>query len=384
MILVYRTGLQLRSLRPFVKRTNYCQFGQTGFSSVEVYFVQAAPDLSWPIVTVSRSLLRAGLSETAFLAMIGTPFRSATVPAIYADFGALAIPGLRDAGIEATLSRLPDEQELRPGLTRLDRIPIYEFAGEPFEEEVEHDDALQESAENASEGAEPKPAEKDRARQLARSGLLSELTDCQVTWDDQDGRVHSEWTTNVRARFTRILELNLCGKRATRRVAVVAAVRRAMIFALAYPDRFLTDAPADAGQRELAGRFLIDAAGKQRDTISRRWRQAGEAVRAGQVSAALELLYDSVLRSINLPRSLYQSLSQPDDEPLTDLQLRDLVYLARAGTVDFKVLAAHRMSAERSRSGVSGTLRQLERYPDPLVRAAATERDPRLDIAGEF
>jgi hypothetical protein len=347
--------------------------------SAEVVFLHAdGTDLNWPIASIARSLRRSSLPDILFQGLIGAPVRSATVPAIYADLAALTLPGLGDVGFAASLLPLPEPKELRDALQGLGRIPIYGFAGEPFKEEV--DGVNEEDQEDASRArvlddggdrAEPELVEIDRARTLVDTGLLCALTDSNASWEDVNGQSHSASTELFRTRFTRIVEMSLQGKAATRRVALVAAVRRATVFALAYPNRFLTESEDDAELRAQAAGFLTLAAGKQRDPISRRWQLAGEYLRAGDVFCALDELYDATLRSLNLPASLYNALALVHDEPLTDLERRELIYLARAGTRDLKVLAARSLSAECSHYGVRHTLEQLTINPDPLVRAAA-------------
>ena len=332
----------------------------------------AGPDLNWPIASIAQPLLRTRLSDLTFQGMIGALFRSATVSAIYADLGALTIPGLRDAGIEASISALSGDGDHQAALLRRGRAIVYGFAEEPFEEVEDEDSREEGQLETQADSVTPKLVEIDRACMLTEAGLISGWTDSHVTWQDDRGRSHSEPTAAFCARFIRMLELSPGGTPATRRVALTAAVRRATVFALAYPDRFLTDSDADAGLRARAGDFLFEAAGRQQDTLSRRWRASGAFFQACRASAALNQLYDATLRTLNLPDSLYHALASPHDERLTDLQLRELIYLARAGTRDLKVLAAYRLSSERSASGVSSTLHQLETSPDPLVRAAAT------------
>jgi len=58
-------------------------------------------------------------------------------------------------------------------------------------------------------------------------------------------------------------------------------------------------------------------------------------------------------------------------EILTDLERRDLIYLARSGPPMLKVLAADRLRAERSRNDAKHTLEQLQFDPNFWVRMAA-------------
>src|SRR2546421_391117 len=82
------------------------------------------------------------------------------------------------------------------------------------------------------------------------------------------------------------------------------------------------------GARAEAARFLAEAAGKLRDPVSLRWRRASELMTAGDVDAALDRLYDAMLRGLGLPELVYGALVPPTDAPLTSLQRRELIYLA--------------------------------------------------------
>ena len=190
-------------------------------------------------------------------------------------------------------------------------------------------------------------------------------------WQDGSGEVRSNSLEEFRARFTRVVLLRSAAGRATRRAGNAAAINRAVVFALAYPDRFITRGEADAGARGDAAQFLAEAAGKLRDPVSLRWRQAAERLAAGEVDAALDRLYDAMLRGLGLPEPVYGALAQAADSPLTSLQRRELIYLARAGIRDLKVLAICRLASAARSTDVLHTLESLARTTDPFVRAAA-------------
>ena len=331
-------------------------------------FPDACNEICWPIAMAAMPLFRRAPTGIFFQGIIGANFRSTTAPAIYADLQALYVPGLRCFGIEASVLALPECLDEPASLRQPVGVPVFRFEGEPFQ-----DDAYDEgSADGHGPEAAARPAAIDRTRRLSQSGLVREATPDYIVWEDRTGTEHSEPRHAFCEKFSRIVKLTSAGKPASRRAGLLAAIQRVTVFALAYPDRFLTDADEDAGVRADASVFLAEAGGNRRDPISRRWRRAGEYLREGDVQAALDQLHDATLLGLALPKPLYAALASPREAPLTDLQHRELIYLARAGNRDFKVLATHRLAGEPISAVVRNTLEQLTTNLDPLVRAAAT------------
>ena len=60
---------------------------------------------------------------------------------------------------------------------------------------------------------------------------------------------------------------------------------------------------------------------------------------------------------------------------LSDAERRDLIYLARAGTRDLKILAAYRLWHEREQPDAAHTLEQLRYNADAWVRAVFLNMD---------
>lgn len=323
--------------------------------------------LIWPIETAAGALLKIDVSPLLLRGLLGILWQSAESEAIFADLEGLVTPGLRCLGIEAVVLPLTDAMRTFAELRQPWDVPVYAFDGEPFQEE----DDLPETSEEAEASAPGWLATRDRQRTQVRSGLVREVTADRIAWQAPSGEMRSAGGEEFGRLFTRAVRLQPGLARATRRVGRAAAVDQGVVFALAYPDRFLTASEADAGRRADAALFLAEAAGKQRDPISLRWRQAADFLAAGDIESALDRLYDAMLRSLGLPEPVYRALAWPADAPLTSVQRRELVYLARAGNRDLKALAAHRLASETGSADVRSTLEQLTWSPDALVRAAA-------------
>ena len=334
-------------------------------------FRAASCALDWPLALTAAPLLPTGTSDVVFRAVIGSVFRSHAAAAIYSDLRGLYLPGLLSLGVDAEISKVPEEaRELgaifQDTTNASPMTALYKFEGEPIP--LEGDDAEPSAEPDAN--ARPRLADEDAMQTVAKAGVLREVEENTVRWEDAEGQSHTASFETLREEFSRTVRLKHGSARGTRRAAVAGAVQRAVVFALAYPDRFVTDAATDEDLREEAAQFLREAAGKQRDPISLRWRQAAERFEEGRVAAALDRLYDSVLRGLSLPQPVLQALAWPRDS-LSNMERRELIYLARAGNRDLKILAARRLEVERWAVGVRQTLDELTQFPDPLVRAAA-------------
>ncbi len=333
--------------------------------------------MAWPLEIAAASLLPTAISNVTLKGLMGSVFVSASAPAIYADLEILYLPGLRSAGIQAETAQLKGIGDSKSTVSQMAAGAIYGFVGEPFHEEGEHE----EPPEPAAEPVSPL-ADRDRTRLMVSCGVAREASACGLAWEDPSGQSHVESLDDLRAHFSRIVRLIKIPHRFSRRKAVSAAVLRTTLFALAFPDRFVGDTEVDSAVRSGASRFLIDAAGSGRDPLSLRWRQAGERFAEDRPDAALGHLYDAILRSLDLPESIRGTLSSPAEALPTGMQVRELIYLARAGNTALKVLAASRLSCSQSTAAVLHTLEQLTWAADPLVRAAATRALARVIHAG--
>ena len=84
----------------------------------------------------------------------------------------------------------------------------------------------------------------------------------------------------------------------------------------------------------------------------------------------LHYLRVAVIEALTLPVAIQNALlSDPKVTGLSDPERRELIYLARAGTRDLKILAARRLAGEIHYPDAQNTLNQLRYDSDPWVRA---------------
>ncbi|MCS6775031.1 MAG: hypothetical protein RMJ43_08260 [Chloroherpetonaceae bacterium] len=166
--------------------------------------------------------------------------------------------------------------------------------------------------------------------------------------------------------------LRMCRARhvGSRSARVRAVLLRWVAFATAMPERIVTAEEADRERREQAASFLELLAGRKRDPIAVRLRHAARYLRAGAVETSLFHVRDAALRALHLPQIAQTALLSREDVPLSDLQRRELIYLARAGTRELRVLAARRLRCEPA-ADAQTTCEQLRAATDLWVRRAA-------------
>lgn len=324
-------------------------------------------DLDWPLISVASVAAKLPEGSALLRGVLGSLFRSSSVPVIHADFDAMVIPGLRSLGVEAAVIAMPERLEALPPIDGRLGTPIFNFAGEPFPEEVE---------ERETDGTPDvetilQSVREDRNRTLEHSGLLLRIGDEQAAWQDENGQTVSAPYDRFREQFTRMVRWQGGSRPGSRRAVFRGAALRSALYAAAFPDRFVTAGPADALRRQEGAEFLLEAAGRLRDPVSLRWRQAGALLAEGKVDDALGRLYDAAVRGLDLPRPMQEALALPEDAPLRETQIRELIYLARAAGRDLKVFAARRLGSENRRVVVRQTLMQLALSADPIVRGAA-------------
>jgi hypothetical protein len=324
----------------------------------------------WAVRVSALPLLPAWLATPEYQSLTGGAIRSTQAPLLYADVEGLLLPGLAALGVSAALHPLPEEAEkvlpfLR-GMALYHPAPVFAFAAEPLSLE----DLLEAETER---NIRVLPARRDRECRMIRQGVVTaavRLPEPHLRWQNAEAEDQETGLEEFRARFTHTLHLRRATRKGTRRIHIREALRRWIVFAVAYPDRLSTREPFDAFPRSHAAAFLKQAAGQQRDAVSNRLRQAGERLEESHVAEALSLLREAVLREMNLPATVYDALLLADSISLNEVERRELIYLARAGTRDLRVLAAQRLAPERAFPDVLRTLEQLAYDPDPWVRAA--------------
>jgi choline dehydrogenase-like flavoprotein len=306
--------------------------------------------------------------------MTGGVVRNAGGAPTLADLNALLIPGLAALGVRAELLPLPEEEAALAGalserLRRGVSVPVYAFAAAETPAQESGSDAEDEEAE----------AREDDERAVTRQGIVTALDvggEGRIAWHDVAGQEHGAIPAAFRQEFSHYLRLRRAQSKGGRRANLLAALRRWIAFVAAYPDRTPTPGAEDASVRAAAAQFLREVAGKSRTAVANRLRRAAAGLEAAQtdedIGAALLSLREAALWEMRLPASALDALLLPPSVPLTDVERREMIYLARAGTRDLRVLAARRLASERHHADARRTLEQLVHTPDAWVRAAAT------------
>src|SRR5581483_4112677 len=303
----------------------------------------------------------------------GVAIKAGDAPTL-ADLNALLIPGLAALGVRGELLPLPEGEAgwtrvLAERLRRGVSVPVYAFAAE--------ETPVQESG--SEEEDEEAEARKDDERAVMRQGIVTALDVSgtgRIAWHDIAGQEHGAILAAFRQEFSHYLRLRHAQSKGGRRANLLAALRRWIAFAAAYPDRIVTAGAEDAPVRAAATAFLREIAGKSRTPVANRLRRAAAGLEAAQtdedIGAALLSLREAALWEMRLPAPALDALLLPPSVLLTDVERREMIYLARAGTRALRVLAARRLASERHHADARRTLEQLAYAPDAWVRAAAT------------
>jgi len=334
----------------------------------------AAPYAALPYLAVEKWLSPA-VSIPFFLGMTGGVARTAADTPSLSDLRAMLLPGLAALGLRAELRPLPEEDAalrrcLNERLRHTALVLVYAFPGEP--EIVSSEQASspeQEAAVSADTG--------DGERKATRQALLVAIETGGefVVRADTQGQEIWETAAGFRGAFTHWLRVTRAQTRGSRRANVRAALLRWLAFSDAYPDRILTSEAGDAALRAYAAAFLREIIGRQRRPFATRLRWAADAFDQARseayIQTALYYIRLAVLLDLRLPAVMQGALLAPPVRPLNDIERRELIYLARAGTRDIKALATRRLTYERHHGDVCSTLQQLAHDADAWVRAAA-------------
>lgn len=275
--------------------------------------------------------------------MTGEAWRTHDDVLTVADLKTLVLPGLESLGVQSRLCPVPENraelqqivaERLRHGV----RVPLLTVSPSlqepPSDEEAEYDAA-------------------DEAH--IRDLRLMDAVPNDVT----------EFGTNAfLLLFTRAATK---GGQVQNRDAVLL---RWLAFAVAYPNRVVTANEADAFHREQCAAFLARIAGKQGTAFHNHLRQASLMLQKGAMEFARQELREAVLIHLDLPREMFLPLRETR-RALTATERRELIYLARAGTLSLKILAVCRLKSEWDHPEVRSLLRQFQFDSHLWVRDAA-------------
>ncbi len=147
--------------------------------------------------------------------------------------------------------------------------------------------------------------------------------------------------------------------------SILKALLRAVAYSSAYPERITDTLSSDTAE------MLYELAASRRTPYALRLRRSAKAFENGDYPGAMHHLLEGILKQLRLSGTLQSALLSLPGENLDKLQCRELIYLARAGTLEMKLLAGARLSMESHNVEVLSTLAQLKNDPHPWVRAAA-------------
>ncbi len=246
------------------------------------------------------------------------------------------------------------------------RVPLLKFATDPFATiAVSQDPNLLTTA---------IPTLQERKTVLISQGILHHIEDEKLFWAEyQEGEVVEREGSlfELQLRFNCAIKLRRAAKKGGVQENREATIRRWCAFNIAYPERssfFKRDSSADS---ERAAEFLKATAAKRQDRFAINCIQAASALEKSDTLGAQRILFETALRSLNLPQRLFATLCASPDFSLHPAELRELLYLARAGTRYLRLFALHRLSGEAHVREVKLTIETLVFCSDPLVRAAA-------------
>ena len=148
---------------------------------------------------------------------------------------------------------------------------------------------------------------------------------------------------------THWLKFQKSSKTEPRGESVLKALLRATAYSAAYPERITVSHQPDTAA------LLHELAGSRRTQYAVRLRRSAKAFESGEISGGLLHLREAVLLELHLPSLVQSALMSDPSENLDGLRCRELIYLARAGTLEMKILAAARLINEIHSQDVRST-----------------------------
>lgn len=326
------------------------------------------PDL-WGIVSAVRSVERTLIPARSLAGWIGGLARRRGDLLRASDREVSVVPGLAALGISAVWLSLPAERAALEALLRACLRPGH--TGVLFAEA----ELCEPGTADAPPPARPDQEEFQPDRLLTRQAILRDLRSGESLLDTGQSAVRGVANEQLRAEYAGMLLCRRGSVTGTSRRNRVALLGRWTAFAAAYPERFLTANSEDGPLRKAAAEFLDELTGLRREPIATRLRRAAVGLESAggpaELADALLWLRQAVCLGLELPGAVSAALMTPPGVDLDGVQLQELIYLARAGTRDLKVLAAESLRHAGASPVARATLRQMSYDPDPWVRSAA-------------
>ena len=356
----------------------------------------------WSVGGEAQRFFSATLDDTFLQGITGGALRHRAASLLRSDLTHWIAPGLAFCGVQAQIAPVPADLDaclqwlcanLQPGTG----VCAFAFS------ETEDADASHPELSGAQSGkqiAANVPASRLNRGRIAAAQkdeieterlALPRYTDPPLAWEARivavdadrrevtllDSREHASPCTlpELQTYFSHIMALSKSSVRPRKTEQKDYALRAWTAFACAYPERLLDMGANDEILREQCADFWRGLAGRERSDAGQRLRDAADLFQNAQGSddleSALRLLYKQTCYELRLPPLLENALLAPDDVILSEAERRELIYVARAGTRDLKILAAYRLLPESDQPDARATLLQLQHDPDAWVRAAA-------------
>ncbi len=326
-----------------------------------------APNLFFELLQCFEPVIPKSVSQAYRQGVTGACVFGAGGATLARDLWAMFLPGLPALGLQGEMIPLSPAMVAHTLRERLRYgVPIALFGFSDFlapQEAEPNADTPAPEGESVTDWAEPSVTRMGQVIGTTQQGA--------VCWQEANQEPRISSPEEICLLFTHALRVTRAEERGGKRDNIRRALLRWVAFAAAFPERLPSDTLVDEPVLASAEAFLREIAGRQRSPIPLRWRYAADCYAEGWVLDALDWLREAVLREIRLPPVLMEVLLSSDTEPLSDLQRRELIYLARAGQPALRALSAERLLFEIDRDDAYRTLEQLCYDPSYWVRAIA-------------
>lgn len=389
---------------PTGAEANQTEANETKSSQTEAFKSEPDSGALWSVGREAQRFFPAALDDTFLQGVTGGALRHGAISLLRSDLTHWIAPGFAFCGTQAEIVSVPVDEEaclqwlcanMRPG------VGVCAFA---FSEAANADASLtQRGTMNSREqgkSAQVKTGQSrlNRGREMAHRDdveaerlALPHYTDPPLAWEarivaldaerrevtllDSHQRASSCTLPELQTYFSHVMFVRKATGHPRRPEQRDFALRAWTAFACAYPERLLNMGDRDAAGRQTCADFWRDLAGRERSEAGQRLRNVADLFQNAQseddLDTALRLLYKQMCYELRLPPLVENALLAPDDVVLSDAERRELIYLARAGTRDLKILAAYRLMPESGQPDSRATLLQLQHDVDAWVRAAA-------------
>jgi hypothetical protein len=347
----------------------------------------------WAVWEAAQRLLPPDTPPFLLHGLTGGALRRQDDVALYNDLGTWVTPGLATLDIRAVPTLLPADRAecatlLRAALRGGRTLPLLLFEEKREEEENPQISQIDtDFVDRQDHFPLPTPPRSDPGTGVPKSlwgepltellrqrlivGMAAGLDEIILrAADGQELMVGISWLLGGNAVVVKLLRHPHQG---TRRAGLRAALRRWAVFAAACPERIITAYEEDALKRALAVAFLRECAGTRGDRVRGTLRRAADGLEAARyaedIADALDYVRAAVCLEFRLTSSEMEALISPPAYALSEMERRELIYLARAGVRDLKVLAARRLASEIEYDDARRTLEELRYDEDAWVRA---------------